>query len=220
MQIVGFPLALRANDSEALVDWTSLARNSPGPNSNSRNAATFMATTETNVLLEPITHNTESTLRNLFELYAYDFSDHMPLQLKPSGRFELGPDDDWWKREEHFAYLIKLRGELAGFVLVRRGSRVTDAPEVMDVGEFFILRGIRGKGVGRLAAHALFSAFSRKWEIRVRRTNAAALQFWSQVVESWVGRPVSSSSFSVKGVNWDLLQFAASSESPNASQNC
>ena len=159
------------------------------------------------VVLEAVTRDSAPALDNLFELYAYDFSDQVPLRIKASGRFELTPGAVWWTREDHFAYFIKLRGELAGFALLRAGSRVTNAPEVMDVAEFFVLRGIRGKGLGRVAAHALFRAFPGAWEVRVRRTNVAALQFWSRVAVSWVRQPVSSSPFSVEGTDWDLLRF-------------
>lgn len=170
-----------------------------------------MDMTEAAVALEPVTRDSASTLGNLFELYAYDFSEHMPLRIKATGRFELTPGDVWWTRDDHFAYFIKLRGELAGFALLRAGSRVTNAPEVMDVAEFFVLRSIRGKGVGRLAVHALFRAFPGAWEVRVRRTNVAAMRFWSRVAESWVRQPVSSSPFSVEGIDWDLLRFVTGS---------
>lgn len=166
-----------------------------------------MDTTEASIVLEAITGNTASTLGNLFELYTYDFSEHMPLQIKATGRFEHAPSDVWWTRDDHFGYFIKVRGELAGFALVRAGSRVTNAPDVMDVAEFFVLRGIRGRGIGRIAAHALFKAFPGTWEVRVRRTNVAAMQFWSRIAESYVRRPVSSSPFSVEGIDWDLLRF-------------
>lgn len=168
-----------------------------------------MDTTEAAIVLEAITRDTASTLGHLFELYTYDFSEHMPLRIKASGRFELAPSDVWWTRDDHFAYFIKVRGELAGFALVRAGSRVTNAPEVMDVAEFFVLRSLRGRGIGRVAAHALFRAFPGTWEVRVRRTNVAAMQFWSKVVESYVRQAVSSSPFSVEGIDWDLLRFVS-----------
>lgn len=166
---------------------------------------------EAAVVLEPVTREGASALRNLFELYAYDFSEHMPLRIKASGRFELSLDEAWWTRKDHFAYFIKLPEQLVGFALLRLGSRLTSATEVMDVAEFFVLRGNRGNGIGRIAAHSLFRAFPRLWEVRVRRTNVAAMKFWSRVVESWVGQPVSSSPFSVEGSDWDLLRFMTGS---------
>jgi predicted acetyltransferase len=171
-----------------------------------------MNTTPPPVILEPVTADTASTLEHLFELYAYDFSEHVPIPIQPSGRFEITPGDAWWTQATHFGYLIKLRERLAGFALVRAGSHLSDTPDVMDVAEFFVLRGARGQGIGTSAAHALFRAFPRAWEVRVRRTNAAALQFWSRAAETWVGRPIASSPFNVEGVDWDVLRFVTSGQ--------
>ena len=170
-----------------------------------------MLKTEARVILERITRESATIFDNLFELYAYEFSEQMPLQLKASGRFELTPGDAWWTREDHFGYLLKSGEELAGFALVRAGSRVTGTPDVMDVAEFFVVRGARRRGIGMSAAHALFSAFPRVWEVRVRRTNVAALEFWSRTAEAWVRQPVVSSPFRVEGVDWDVLRFATGS---------
>jgi hypothetical protein len=54
---------------------------------------------------------------------------------------------------------------------------------------------------------ALFAMFPGRWEIRVRRTNVAAMSFWSRVVEWWMGRPVASRAFSCEGVEWDVLRL-------------
>jgi predicted acetyltransferase len=165
------------------------------------------------VMLEPLTRDSESILDNLFELYAYDFSEHTPLQLEASGRFEVTAGNAWWTREDHFGYLIKVAGKLAGFALVRAGSRVTSQPDVMDVAEFFVLRGMRGRGVGMSAAHALFGAFPGTWEVRVRRTNVGALAFWSRAVAAWLRHPVASQPFRSEEVDWDVLRFVTSSGS-------
>jgi predicted acetyltransferase len=162
------------------------------------------------VVLQPVTRESAPVLDNLFELYAYDFSEHVPIQIQSSGRYELTPGDVWWASDDHFGFLIECEAKLAGFALVRTGSRVTGLADVMDVAEFFVLRGVRGRGIGKSAAHALFRAFPRAWEVRVRRTNGAAFEFWSRVVAAWVGQPVVSQPFSVDGVEWDVLRFGTS----------
>jgi predicted acetyltransferase len=167
--------------------------------------------TEIPATLEPIERADAAILHNLLELYAHDFSEHVPLRIKPSGRFELTLSDEWWTRNDHFPYLIRWHGELVGFALVRRGSRVTGVAEVMDIAEFFVLRGARAKGIGRSAAFALFRAFPGAWEVRVRRTNAPAMHFWSRVVADWLGHQVGVSPFSSDGVDWDLLEFVTAS---------
>jgi predicted acetyltransferase len=163
--------------------------------------------TDPTVTLAPIRPEQGSVLRNLFELYAHDFSEQVPLELEPSGRFEIQVGEVWWTRSDHFPFFIRASEQLLGFALVRRGSRVTDATEVMDVAEFFVLRGARGKHVGTTAAHELFSAFPGLWEIRVRESNRAALSFWSRAAARWLGLPVTPSVFSSDGVSWNVLRL-------------
>ena len=90
----------------------------------------------------------------------------MPLDLKYNGRFDVAIADEWWTSGAHFPFFIRYGDKLSGFALVRRGSRITGASDVMDIAEFFVVRGARGKRVGIQAAHALFETFLGRWEIR------------------------------------------------------
>jgi predicted acetyltransferase len=159
------------------------------------------------VSLHPISRDEAPTLRNLFELYAYDFSETVPLELHASGRFEVPVSDRWWDDADHFPFFIRENERLYGFALARRGSRITAATDVMDVAEFFVIRGARGKGIGAAAAHALFAAFPGLWEIRVRQTNTLAKRFWGRVANTWAGRPVASEAVTVEDVAWDVFRL-------------
>ena len=163
---------------------------------------------EPQVVLEPITAEQAFVLANLFELYVHDFSEQVPLELKQNGRFDLPLDDCWWNGSDHFPFFIRSAGSLLGFALARRGSRVTAATDVMDVAEFFVVRGARRRGVGRAAARALFAAFPGRWQIRVRQTNPAAKQFWQGVARSWPGEPAWLP-FTRAGVDWQVLELSA-----------
>lgn len=169
-------------------------------------------TTPSSIALQPITLDHASVLRNLFQLYVYDFSELLPLDLAASGLFEPPLGEEWWTREDHFAFFIRSAeaGKLIGFALVRRGSRVTDASDVMDVAEFFVVRGARARGVGSAAAHALFARFDAPWEIRVRESNLPAQKFWSRVVSGWQGVQPTPEPFVRDGVSWNVLRVARS----------
>lgn len=55
--------------------------------------------------------------------------------------------------------------------------------------EFFVLRRLRGQGVGRRAVFALFERFRGRWEISELIRNAPAIAFWRRVIgEYGVGR--------------------------------
>jgi len=159
------------------------------------------------VAIEPIASDQASVLANLFELYVHDFSEQLPLELKANGRFDLPLDEAWWKSAEHFPFFIRAQGKLLGFALARRGSRVTSNADVMDVAEFFVVRGARQRGVGKRAALALFAAFPGRWEIRVRQSNRGAKAFWQSVAQSLRGEPVTWTAFARGGVDWLVLEL-------------
>ncbi|MDB4971690.1 MAG: hypothetical protein JWN48_31 [Myxococcaceae bacterium] len=175
------------------------------PLSRSRDQDTPLQATRA-ILLEPIEHARAKVLNALFELYAHDFSECVPLELKESGRFEVSAGEAWWSRPDHHPFFVRVEGRLCGFALVRRGSRLRDDPEVMDVAEFFIVRGERKKGRGRQAALALFERFPGRWEVRVRQANPAALAFWSRVLERPGAGHVDCSTFADGGVDWHVLR--------------
>src|SRR4029453_12175028 len=79
-------------------------------------------------------------LSNLLELYIHDMSEIFPLELGAAGRFGYGSLPLYWSEpEKRFAFLIRAGSRLAGFVLVTRGSPVTNHPDDLDVAEFFVL---------------------------------------------------------------------------------
>jgi predicted acetyltransferase len=158
------------------------------------------------IALEPIAEERAGVLRNLYELYAYDFSQYVRLRLGPEGRFDVPIGAEWWSRDDHHPFFIRRDGELCGFALVRRGSQVTGALEPMDVAEFFVLRARRRARVGTAAAHAVFAAFPGPWEVRVQLANDPALAFWAQALETFAARPVIRSTFAAKGVEWRLFR--------------
>jgi predicted acetyltransferase len=158
-------------------------------------------------VLDPITEDQLPILRNLFELYAHDFSEYVPLDLNATGRFDARIDNKWWTDDDHHAYFVRSGGKLVGFALVRRGSRVTDDPGVMDVAEFFVVRAARRRGTGGKVAHALFSAFPGTWEMRVRHANAPARAFWKRIAVAWNSSSVTSADFTLQGVDWEVIRL-------------
>ena len=56
-----------------------------------------------------------------------------------------------------------------------------------DVGEFFVVRKFRGKGIGKTVAHRLFDRFSGIWEVRQMMDHIPAQAFWRRVIASYSG---------------------------------
>ncbi len=123
----------------------------------------------------------------LFELYAYDFSEMLGLDVGDDGRFRAPPLDAYWTDPKQHAFLIRIDERLAGFALVQERSRLTGDPAVRDVSEFFVMRKYRCHGVGERAARWLFDRYRGRWEVRQKTVNAAATAFWRRVIGRYSG---------------------------------
>jgi predicted acetyltransferase len=138
------------------------------------------------VELVPAERGDLRVVRNLVSFYVYDFSEFMGWACPEDGRFTgCGDLEDYWDRDDQWAFVIRADGELAGFALVRSGE--DSEPCDYDMGEFFVLRKFRRKGVGRRAACALFDRFPGRWQVRQLIANGPAVEFWPRVIADYTG---------------------------------
>ena len=124
----------------------------------------------------------QAPLRALFELYAYDFSEMLGLDVGDDGRFRAPPLSAYWSDPRRHPFLIRVDERLAGFALVQERSRLTGDDAVRDVAELFVMRKYRRRGVGAYAARWLFDRFRGRWEVRQKVENQAATAFWRRVI--------------------------------------
>lgn len=163
----------------------------------------------THVEVAPATREQAPIIANLFELYAHDFSEFFNIRIGPDGRFGYAPLPLYWQEPHRYPFLIRADGELAGFVLVQQGSRISGAVETWDVAEFFVLRGWRRRGVGLRAACQVWQRFAGPWEVRVQESNTKARLFWQRAVEEYTGMPAHFSLAEVAGKQWHVLSFVS-----------
>lgn len=149
----------------------------------------------------------ESILANMLELYAHDFSEFIDLILGADGRFGYKNLSSYWKEANHYPFLITANGHLAGLVFVRRGSEISDDPDVWDMTEFFVLRGFRRAGVGLEVAHEIWKRFPGKWEVRVMDRNHKAKDFWRRAVAEFLGETNEPNSLETDGKRWHVFSF-------------
>jgi predicted acetyltransferase len=150
----------------------------------------------------------ESILTNLLELYAHDFSEFRSLELGADGRFGYNPLALYWSEPDGYAFLIKVDGELAGFALVKRGPRFSAGESVWDVGDFFIVRAYRRKGIGTKIAHEVWRRFPGPWEVRVMQSNRAALRFWERAIATLhKGEAIQPARIEIAGECWHVFAF-------------
>lgn len=137
------------------------------------------------VSLEVATRADETLLANLLELYIHDLSPAFPnrIRLGADGRYGYSRLPLYWSEpDRRFPFLIKSAEETAGFVLATLGSPVVTDPDVLDVAEFFVLRGHRRSGVGRAAAFALWQRLPGRWTVRSSEGVPSAVKFWRRVI--------------------------------------
>lgn len=136
-------------------------------------------------LVVPAAPSDESVVRNLAQLYAYDFAEIMGWDLPDSGRFPDGIVDGCFEGGHRNPFLLRDDGRLAGFAIVDTRSRLTGAHGVRDMAEFFVARTARRRGVGSAAALTLFERFGGTWEVRQTARNTAAVAFWRKVIDRY-----------------------------------
>jgi len=91
-----------------------------------------------------------------------------------------------WENPNHHVYLLRVDGELAGFALVVRLS--TGDPPLYDIGQFFVLRKFRRKGVGKYVAFFLFDSFRGNWQVRQLLENTPAQRFWQNIISEYTNQ--------------------------------
>jgi predicted acetyltransferase len=127
----------------------------------------------------------QQVLQNLFQLYTYDFSEILPLDVEQTGRFKEESLDSYWSDAWRFPFLLRADDCLAGFALVHHRSKLSTADNIWDMAEFFVLRKYRRVGVGTRAAHRIFATCAGQWEVRQRSANLSATSFWRRAISAY-----------------------------------
>lgn len=139
------------------------------------------------VVLMKAERKDQETIQNLGRFYVYEMSRHCGhlegWEVPFNGLFECSDLSSYFEKPDRYPFLIKVDGELAGFVLI---NKVGSTPDVdWNVGEFFVVSKFQGKGVGKAVAKQLFSQFPGLWESAQIPENRAARDFWERVVSQY-----------------------------------
>lgn len=130
--------------------------------------------------VSPIPIEDKPVLRQLFELYRYDFSAFDDRDLSDHGWYDYGYLDNYWTENDRFPFMIRFEGKLAGFALVRR--LLQNGEEVMSISEYFVLRKFRRQGIGEAAIQQIVKQFPGRWTLSINGANIEALAFWPKVL--------------------------------------
>lgn len=114
-------------------------------------------------------------LRQLLQLYQYDFSEFDDADVEAEGAYRYQYLDEYWTEPDRHPLLFRVGGKWVGFALVRTGT-----PH--DMAEFFVMRKYRRSGIGTVLAREVFARFPGEWQVRQMTSNPSATAFWLQAI--------------------------------------
>ena len=117
-------------------------------------------------------------------------ADFVEQALRNDGRFDYDPLPQYWSEPGRFPLIVWVDAKLAGFALVKKGSDFSGRSEVWNMADFFVVRGLRGKGVGYSVAKIIWQKFPGPWEVRVITTNVPAQQFGAKATSRFLGKAI------------------------------
>jgi len=143
----------------------------------------------------PASDSSRSLVGKLARRYLAEVATQAGWRMSPEGLLDGGDrlanywgltpaEGAWPSAWRGFPFVIRVDGRPGGFALVKRLSA---APATFDMGEFFVVRRHRRRGIGRRAATWLFDCFAGSWEVREMPNNAPAQRFWRQVIADYTG---------------------------------
>lgn len=127
-------------------------------------------------------------IQNMARFYVYDLSRYCGFissdwAMPEDGLYKSFDFQKYFEEHSHKSYLIKVGGELAGFVLLNQAG--TNPKTNWNMGEFFIIARFQGKGIGKQVAQQIFDMYIGNWEVSVIPENKSALGFWEKTVSAY-----------------------------------
>lgn len=156
---------------------------STGPTSEGTSARPPTPAT-TPIELVQIDRSSRSVLENLGQLYRHDLSEGLAHLPNDDGTFNNRRLDVFRSGADPTlrAWLIRVGGRLGGFVMTH-----TDDQGRHHIGDFFVVRALRRRGIGHEVIRRVLAAQPGQWQIGFQDYNRGARQFWTAVATEAAG---------------------------------
>lgn len=147
--------------------------------------------------IDPAQPGEAESVRNLLQLYQYDFSEFAGGVVLDDGLFPYHADfDAEWSRLCPRTFLLRaldveprsgVQGwHLAGFATISEGPLGLDTASTQwNMEDFFVLRKYRRVGAGRFLALQCFERFRGRWEVAEYQSNTVAQAFWRNIIAEY-----------------------------------
>ena len=128
-------------------------------------------------------------LINLYEKYAYEWTQYNPRDVNKSGLYtDERYDFDCYMQADRkcVAYFIEVDDNLAGFALIYDKPEFEDEETDYIINEFFVMYKYRRLGIGRKAVFEILDKQRGKWCLYYNPKNTASVQFWGNVIHDYM----------------------------------
>ncbi|MFZ1879348.1 MAG: GNAT family N-acetyltransferase [Gaiellaceae bacterium] len=132
--------------------------------------------------LRELTDADVPVVEHLWQLYSHDMSEVRGTLPNDEGLYKAGRLPGYLEDDGTAGYLISYDGAPAGFAFVT--GLDTD---LRHMGDFFVVRAVRRKGVGYRVARGLLDRHPGSWEIGFQGSNSGAPEFWRRLASDAVG---------------------------------
>ena len=143
-------------------------------------------------------------IRNMWLFYIYELGRYCGFNngWECPVNLDFIPDDlTSYFTSPNQAFLIKVKSEFAGFILLNKKG--TQPNTDWNMAEFFILAKFQGKGIGQLIAQKLWKKHSGCWEVSIIPENKPALAFWRKAISAFTN---GSYTEEIKEIDYDRYQ--------------
>ena len=126
-------------------------------------------------------------IEGMSRFYTYDFSEMElagsdDMDFDQRGDFGLLPYlPEYWTQSGRYPLLIRLGEKPVGFALINTHSHRGGSVE-RNMGEFFVARKYRRRGVAAEAVRQVMALYPGRWEVAVVERNTAAKAFWPRAI--------------------------------------
>ncbi len=158
--------------------------------------------------VERAVRSDQPILANLLSLYLHDFSAVLGGVPGTDGSFVYSGLPLFFSESGRVPFIFRFKGAPVGFALASRGSIIDRSRDVWDMSEFFVVRGLRRRGIGEAGAAAVFRELGGDWEVRVLDENQGASLFWPRAIANYIKSEVKAEAWTNDQGAWTVFRFA------------
>ncbi|MBL8067847.1 MAG: hypothetical protein JNM28_05315 [Armatimonadetes bacterium] len=136
--------------------------------------------------LSLVTGEDLQVLENLLQLYLHEASRFDPVEIGEDGKFDTSPFTKLLLTPEVDAYLVRIKGKIAGFAIVKptfQGGEIV----ARSLTDLFLLETYRGFGIGEEVARMVFDQSPGLWHLEIYGKHEEAAKFWAKVIYRYTG---------------------------------